>query len=80
MESGLRMGQSIKEKVVVSNANAFDTFLKMMDEKEFLKSYLDKFETYSVSLSCFQGFPGIEKGPGEQSGDNGQRNILFFRL
>jgi all-trans-retinol 13,14-reductase len=54
-------GTEYTAKVVVSNANAFDTFLKMMDEKDFLKSYLDKFETYNVSLSCFQVFLGLNK-------------------
>ncbi len=54
-------GKEYKAKVVVSNANAFDTFLKMMDERDFLKSYLAKFENYSVSLSCFQVFLGLKK-------------------
>ncbi len=54
-------GTEYKGKVVVSNANAFDTFLKMMDEKEFLKSYLATFETYNVSLSSFQVFLGLNK-------------------
>ena len=54
-------GTEYKGKVVVSNANAFDTFLKMMDEKDFLKNYLAKFETYNVSLSCFQVFLGLNK-------------------
>lgn len=53
-------GKEYKGKVVVSNANTFDTFLKMMDEKDFLKSYLAKFENYSVSLSCFQVFLGLK--------------------
>ncbi|MCK4943814.1 MAG: NAD(P)/FAD-dependent oxidoreductase, partial [Candidatus Aminicenantes bacterium] len=54
-------GKEYKGKVVVSNANAFDTFFKMMDEKDFLKSYLAKFENYNVSLSCFQVFLGLKK-------------------
>jgi all-trans-retinol 13,14-reductase len=54
-------GTEYKGKVVVSNANAFDTFLKMMDEQDFLKSYLAKFETYNVSLSSFQVFLGLNK-------------------
>jgi all-trans-retinol 13,14-reductase len=54
-------GTEFKGKVVVSNANAFDTFLKMMDEKDYLKDYLARFETYSVSLSCFQVFLGLKK-------------------
>jgi all-trans-retinol 13,14-reductase len=54
-------GTEFKGKVVVSNANAYDTFLKMMDETDHLKDYLAKFEEYSVSLSCFQVFLGLKK-------------------
>ena len=54
-------GTEYKGRVVVSNANAYDTFLKMMDEKEFLKDYVAKFEDYSVSLSSFQIFLGLKK-------------------
>ena len=54
-------GTEYKAKVVVSNANAYDTFLNMMDEKEFLKDYVAKFEEYSVSLSSFQVFLGLKK-------------------
>jgi phytoene dehydrogenase-like protein len=48
-------------KVVVSNANAFDTFLAMIDEKEAVKDYVARFEDYSVSLSCFQVFLGLKR-------------------
>ncbi len=54
-------GTEYKAKVVVSNSNAFDTFLKMMDEKEYMKDYLAKFDTYNVSLSSFQIFLGLKK-------------------
>jgi all-trans-retinol 13,14-reductase len=54
-------GTEYKARAVVSNANAFDTFLTMMDEKDFLKDYMDNFEKYSVSLSCFQVFLGLKK-------------------
>jgi all-trans-retinol 13,14-reductase len=54
-------GTEYKAKAVISNSNAFDTFLKMMDEKEYLKDYLAKFDTYSISLSCFQIFLGLKK-------------------
>ena len=47
-------------KVVVSNANAYDTFYKMMDEKEFLEKYLAKMDTFSTSLSSFQVFLGLK--------------------
>lgn len=54
-------GTEYKAKVVVSNANAFDTFLKMMDEKEHLRDYVVNFQKYSVSLSSFQVFLGLKK-------------------
>lgn len=54
-------GAEFKGKVVVSNANAYDTFLKMMNETDHLKDYLAKFKGYSVSLSCFQVFLGLKR-------------------
>jgi len=54
-------GKEYKGKVVVSNSNAFDTFLKMVDEKELLKDYVASFEKYSISLACFQVFLGLKK-------------------
>lgn len=54
-------GTEYKARAVVSNANAFDTFLTMMDEKDYLKDYLADFDKYSVSLSCFQVFLGLKK-------------------
>jgi len=54
-------GTEYKAKVVVSNANAYDTFLKMMDDREHLKDYVAKFEEYNVSLSSFQVFLGVKK-------------------
>jgi all-trans-retinol 13,14-reductase len=61
-------GTQYNAKVVVSNANAFDTFLTMMNEKEYLKDYLDKFDKYSVSLSCFQVFLGLKKDLVKEAG------------
>ncbi len=54
-------GTEYKGKVMVSNANAYDTFLKMMDEKDHLRDYVANFEKYSVSLSSFQIFLGLKK-------------------
>ncbi len=54
-------GKEFEAKVVVSNANAYDTFHKMMDEKEFLKDYLARLDGFSVSLSSFQVFLGLKK-------------------
>jgi phytoene dehydrogenase-like protein len=60
---GVRTGDSkeYKAKVVVSNANSFDTFRKMMDEEEYLQDYLTMMDGHSVSLSSFQVFLGLKK-------------------
>lgn len=54
-------GQEFRGKVVVSNANAYDTFHSMMDEDDHLKNYLARMDTFSVSLSTFQVFLGLKK-------------------
>jgi all-trans-retinol 13,14-reductase len=54
-------GKELTARVVVSNANAFDTFRKMIDDKEFLAEYEAKWQQYSVSLSCFQVFLGLKE-------------------
>lgn len=54
-------GKTYTGKVVVSNANAYDTFHKMIDETEYLKDYLAKMDTYTVSISSFQVFLGLKK-------------------
>jgi all-trans-retinol 13,14-reductase len=54
-------GTEYTGRVVVSNANAYDTFHKMIDEKEFLKDYLARMDSFSVSLSSFQIFLGLKK-------------------
>jgi len=54
-------GKEYTGKAVVSNANAVDTFKTMMKEDEFLKTYLARFDTFSVSISCFQVFLGLKK-------------------
>jgi len=54
-------GNEFTAKVVISNANAFDTFNKMLDDKDVLKDYLAKLNKLSVSLSSFQIFLGLKK-------------------
>jgi phytoene dehydrogenase-like protein len=54
-------GQEFTGKVVVSNANAYDTFHSMMEEDDHLKSYLDRMDTFTASLSTFQVFLGLNK-------------------
>ncbi|HVP36531.1 MAG TPA: NAD(P)/FAD-dependent oxidoreductase [Terriglobales bacterium] len=54
-------GKEYLGKVVVSNANAYDTFHKMLEESDYLKEYLDRMGHLSISLSCFQIFLGLKK-------------------
>jgi all-trans-retinol 13,14-reductase len=54
-------GKEYTGKVVVSNANAYDTFHTMMEEDDYLKGYLERMEKFSVSLSCFQVFLGLKR-------------------
>ena len=53
-------GREYLGKVVVSNANGYDTFHKMLDDAEYLKDYLTRMENFSVSLSSFQIFLGLK--------------------
>jgi prolycopene isomerase len=61
-------GEEYSGKVVVSNANAYDTMYKMLDQKEYMNEYLAKWKNYSVSLSSFQIFLGLKDDIVHQSG------------
>lgn len=54
-------GKEFYSRVVVSNANAFDTFNRMLDEGEYLSEYREKMAGYSVSFSCMQVFLGLKR-------------------
>lgn len=54
-------GKSYKSRVVISNANAYDTFHTLMKPQPALAEYLAKMAQYSVSLSSFQIFLGLKK-------------------
>jgi len=55
-------GQTFNGRVVVSNANAPDTFRKMMPtEADFLKDYFVRLDKARVSYSIFQVFLGLKK-------------------
>ena len=58
-------GQEYTGKVVVSNANAYDTFHRLLDpdarNDEHLKDYLVRLNSLSVSLSSFQVFLGLKR-------------------
>jgi len=54
-------GTEYSGRVVVSNANAYDTFHTLLTKDETLKEYLEKMDRLSVSLSCFQVFLGLKE-------------------
>jgi all-trans-retinol 13,14-reductase len=54
-------GGEYNARVVVSNANAHDTFRKMIGEEDYLREYFARMEGYSVSLSSFQLFLGLKE-------------------
>jgi len=54
-------GATHTSRVVVSNANPFDTFRKMIDDQAFLTEYEAAWGQFNVSLSCFQVFLGLKE-------------------
>jgi all-trans-retinol 13,14-reductase len=54
-------GKRYTARVVISNANAYDTFQKMVPRGDYLKEYLGRMDYYSVSLSSFQIFLGLKE-------------------
>ncbi|MBN2000122.1 NAD(P)/FAD-dependent oxidoreductase [candidate division KSB1 bacterium] len=61
-------GEEFKGKVVISNANAYDTFTKMLKAEPYLTDYIAKWDQYSVSYSSFQIFLGLKQNLVGQSG------------
>ncbi len=61
-------GTQYKGRVVVSNANAYDTFHSMIGEADFLSAYRNKMKEYSVSLSSFQIWLGLKNNLVKKTG------------
>ena len=55
-------------KVVVSNANAYDTFHKLLPGDDSLRDYLARLDAFTVSLSSFQIFLGLKKNLVQETG------------
>ena len=53
-------GSEFRGRAVISNANAIDTFTKMMDEKEFLKDTLARMDKLSISFSTLLVWLGLK--------------------
>jgi prolycopene isomerase len=58
---GTADGKEYTARVVVSNANAYDTFHKMIGAPEILRDYFGRMDKLSPSLSSFQVFLGLNK-------------------
>ncbi len=54
-------GSEFRARVVVSNANAYDTFHRMMNQPDHLREYLARMDTFTTSLSSFQIWLGLKK-------------------
>jgi phytoene dehydrogenase-like protein len=54
-------GTEFKSRVVVSNANPFETFRRLIGEQATLPEQEARWQQYSVSLSCFQVFLGLKE-------------------
>lgn len=68
-------GEEFTGRVVVSNANAYDTFHKLLKENDYLKDYRARMDKLSVSLSSFQVFLGLKK---DLIGEIGIRDSEIF--
>ena len=54
-------GTEFTSRAVVSNADPFSTFKRMIADQSALAEYEASWNRYSVSLSCFQVFLGLER-------------------
>jgi prolycopene isomerase len=54
-------GQTRTARVVVSNASPFETFGRMITDRDLVAEYETRLKEYSVSLSCFQVFLGLKE-------------------
>lgn len=58
---GTADGRVFKARAIVSNANAWDTFHRLMDQSELPQEFLEQMESYTVSLSSFQIWLGLNR-------------------
>jgi prolycopene isomerase len=54
-------GREYTSRVVVSNADPFATFERMVGDQAAVEEYKARWTKYSVSLSCFQVFLGLKE-------------------
>ncbi len=75
--SGVRTddGHEYLSRAVVSNANALDTFHRMLPSGSVPPDYLTRLDAYSVSLSSFQVFLGLKR---DLVGESGIKDSEIF--
>ena len=61
-------GQDYRGRVVVSNASAWDTFHRLLEDERALQQYKARMAGFSTSLSCFQVFLGLNKDLAREAG------------
>ncbi len=61
-------GREFSSKVVVSNADPFATFRKLLPDLAETRPYTERWKDFSVSLSCFQVFLGLKEDVVRRSG------------
>ena len=54
-------GAEYRGRAVISNANAIDTFTRMMDERDVLKGTLERMDKFSVSYSTLLVWLGLKR-------------------
>ena len=69
-------GAEYRGRAVISNANAVDTFTRMMDEKEFLKDLLRAHGKLFRQLFDLSRLAGPQDGPRPQGRAQGERDLL----
>ncbi len=61
--TGVRIAgdEKYKSRVVISNADAHETFDRLLEEEPLVKGHTRMLESLSISLSCFQVFLGLKR-------------------
>ncbi len=68
-------GSEFTGRVVISNADAFNTFHRLLGEGDNTKEYLATLDRFSISLSSFQIFLGLKK---DLVGELGMKDSEIF--
>ena len=73
-------GEEYTSRVVVSNADAHETFGKMLQKEPSLQDYARTLEPLSASLSCFQLFLGLKRDLVREVGIKDSEIFAYCRI